>query len=159
MSRDASSRYARQSILPEIGSAGQQRLAASRVTVVGCGALGSTQAELLTRAGVGRLRLVDRDVVELHNLQRQVLFDERDAEAGLPKAVAAARRLQQINSTVQVEAMVLDVTHENIADLLQDADLVLDGTDNFETRLLKPSQNDRVSVLSIASSASGVNSV
>lgn len=127
-------RYARQTVFPGIGEAGQRKLLASRVAVVGVGALGTVIAQNLARAGVGFLRLCDRDFVEGHNLQRQVLFDEADAEAGAPKAVAAQAHLARINSEVQVEPVVADVTAENVRDLLQDVDLVLDGTDNFDTR-------------------------
>jgi molybdopterin-synthase adenylyltransferase len=130
----AASRYARQTVLGMIGSSGQQALARSTVVVVGCGALGSAQAELLARAGVGRLILVDRDVLELHNLQRQLLFDERDVRERMPKAAAAARRLTSVNSEITIEALVTDVTATSVVDLLQPADLVIDGTDNFETR-------------------------
>ncbi|QDU90564.1 Molybdopterin-synthase adenylyltransferase [Pirellulimonas nuda] len=129
-------RYSRQERFAPIGLAGQQRLAESRVLVVGVGALGSASAQLLVRAGVGFTRLLDRDVVELSNLQRQVLFDEADALAGAPKAVAAAQKLRGVNSQVAVEPVVGDLTHHNIAALAGDCDLVIDGTDNFETRLL-----------------------
>jgi adenylyltransferase/sulfurtransferase len=129
-------RYQRQSILPQIGAEGQGRLRAARVLVVGCGAIGSVAAEQLTRAGVGVLRIVDRDVVELTNLQRQVLFDESDAREGLPKAVAAARRLARINSDVSIEPHVADVDGENIETLVDAARLIIDGTDNVETRYL-----------------------
>ncbi|MBM4318951.1 MAG: thiazole biosynthesis adenylyltransferase ThiF [Deltaproteobacteria bacterium] len=129
-----SSRYARQAVLGVIGHAGQAALARSTVLVVGCGALGGTQAELLARAGVGRLILVDRDVLELHNLQRQLLFDEQDVRERMPKAAAAARRLRAINSEIVIEAQVTDVTATNVAELMRPADLVIDGTDNFETR-------------------------
>jgi adenylyltransferase/sulfurtransferase len=129
-------RYARQAVLKEIGAEGQAKLCQSAVLVVGCGALGCNQAQLLARAGVGRLRIVDRDFVELANLQRQVLFDEDDAAAALPKAEAARRRLARINSDVQVEAVVADVAPRNVEALVRGVDLVLDATDNFETRYL-----------------------
>ncbi|MHC4606723.1 MAG: ThiF family adenylyltransferase [Planctomycetota bacterium] len=129
-------RYSRQRVLREIGPRGQERLAASRILIVGCGALGSVQAELLVRAGVGNICIVDRDVVEMSNLQRQTLFDEEDAVAGIPKVVAAMRRLRTINSAVQIRGIVLDVLPENVEELVSDATLVLDGTDNFETRYL-----------------------
>jgi adenylyltransferase/sulfurtransferase len=129
-------RYCRQTALAVIGPEGQARVDASTVLIVGCGALGSAQAELLARAGVGRLVIVDRDVVELHNLQRQLLFDERDAGERAPKAVAAARRLRAINSDIEVEAVVADVTSINVERLVRAASVVLDGTDNFETRYL-----------------------
>ncbi len=106
------------------------------MAVVGCGALGANQAELLARAGVGFLRIIDRDYVELSNLQRQVLFDESDAAAGLPKAIAAARRIAAVNSQIAVDPLVVDITAENASELLGDIHLILDGTDNFETRYL-----------------------
>src|SRR5688500_12766933 len=123
-------------LLPQIGARGQDRLRVSRVLLVGCGALGSVVAEQLARAGVGTIRIADRDVVELTNLQRQVLFDEADAREGLPKAVAAARRLRRINSDVSVEPVVTDVDGENIEQLVDGVHLVIDGTDNVETRYL-----------------------
>jgi adenylyltransferase/sulfurtransferase len=129
-------RYTRQSTLSEIGEHGQRQLLASSVAVLGCGALGTHIADGLVRAGVGHVRLIDRDLIELSNLQRQVLFDEEDVAAGLPKAVAAADKLRKINSQVQVEPVVTDVNPDNVEALLSDVDLVLDGTDNFETRLL-----------------------
>jgi molybdopterin/thiamine biosynthesis adenylyltransferase len=129
-------RYSRQILFAGIGDEGQQRLLDARVLVVGCGALGSFQAGALARAGIGFLRIIDRDYVELSNLQRQWLFDECDAELSLPKAIAAARKLAAINRDVQVEPVVADLTASNVDDFLGDVDLVLDGTDNFETRYL-----------------------
>ncbi|HXG68240.1 MAG TPA: ThiF family adenylyltransferase [Blastocatellia bacterium] len=129
-------RYSRQILFPEVGEEGQARLARSKAILIGCGALGGVQAETLARAGVGRLVLVDRDFVEESNLQRQITFEESDARDRLPKAVAAARRLSRVNSTIKIEPVVTDVNYENIADLIADADVVLDGTDNFETRYL-----------------------
>ncbi len=157
-------RYHRQMLLPQIGEAGQRKLGAARVLLVGCGALGTVIAEQLVRAGVGFLRIADRDIVELTNLQRQVLFDEQDVREGLPKAVAAARRLGKINSSVRVDARVVDVHAGNVEELVQigvhesgsgfrvpgsgaripepgtrdpePVDLILDGTDNVETRYL-----------------------
>jgi adenylyltransferase/sulfurtransferase len=129
-------RYSRQVRFPGLGEAGQERLLASRVTICGCGALGTVLANHLARAGVGRIRIVDRDFIETHNLQRQVLFDEQDVADNLPKAEAAARKLRAINSTIAVEPVVTDIDHTNILDLVGDADLILDGTDNFETRYL-----------------------
>ena len=129
-------RYARQAVLEVIGREGQRKLADGAVLIVGCGALGSVQAELLARAGVGRILLVDRDVLELHNLQRQLLFDERDVRERMPKASAAARRLRGVNSGITIEEAIADVTAANIEQLLQKADLALDGTDNIETRYL-----------------------
>ena len=130
------SRYSRQVLFPPVGDEGQSRLSASRLLLVGCGALGSNLANTLVRAGVGFLRIVDRDYIELNNLQRQVLFDEDDIAAGLPKAEAASRKLSRINSDVQVEAIVADANYRNIERLAEGADLLLDGTDNFETRYL-----------------------
>jgi molybdopterin/thiamine biosynthesis adenylyltransferase len=129
-------RYSRQVLFPGIGSEGQTKLAAARVAIVGCGAIGTCVAGLLARAGVGRLRIIDRDYVEPSNLQRQSLFDEADAAESLPKAVAAARRIATFNSEVEVRAEVADLTPENIHSLLHDQDLLLDATDNFETRYL-----------------------
>jgi adenylyltransferase/sulfurtransferase len=129
-------RYHRQTLLPQIGDAGQRRLGAARVLLVGCGALGTVIADQLVRAGVGFIRIADRDLVELTNLQRQVLFDESDATAGLPKAVAAARRLAAINSSVTIEPHVVDVHGGNVESLMDGVDLLLDGTDNVETRYL-----------------------
>ena len=129
-------RYARQMIHPAIGEAGQRRLAAGRVLLVGCGALGTHIADGLARAGVGYLRVVDRDFIELNNLQRQVLFDEDDLARGLPKAVAAAGKLRRINSSVAVEPIVDDANAGNIAALVDGVDVLVDGTDNFETRYL-----------------------
>ena len=119
-----------------MGVDGQRRVRAAKVAVVGCGALGSVQAESMARAGVGSLRLIDRDFVEWTNLQRQFLFDERDAAEAMPKAAAAARRLATVNSDVALEPMVTDLTATNAADLLDGIDLILDGSDNFETRYL-----------------------
>ena len=129
-------RYSRQVLFPGIGPEGQKRLAAAHVAVVGCGATGSAIASLLARAGVGRLRIVDRDYVEPSNLQRQSLFDESDAAESLPKAIAAARKIAAFNSSIVVEPHVADLTPENIEELLARIELVLDGTDNFETRYL-----------------------
>ena len=130
------SRYNRQTQFHGIGEEGQRRLLSATVLVLGCGGLGSHVAENLARAGVGRLILVDRDVVELSNIHRQGLFDERDAEAKTPKAEAAATRLARINSTIKIETKVLNVNRDNIEELVRAADLVVDGTDNMETRYL-----------------------
>lgn len=129
-------RYSRQILLPEIGPEGQKRLGSSRLAVVGCGALGSAIAALLVRAGVASLCIIDRDFVEPSNLQRQLLFDEADAKAALPKAIAAERHLRATNAEVEVEGIVADVTPRNVEQLLAERDLILDGTDNFETRFL-----------------------
>src|SRR3989454_7165128 len=127
-------RYIRQTILPEIGPEGQAKLSAATVAMIGLGALGTVSAGLLARAGVGRLRLIDRDVVELNNLQRQVLFDEGDVD--LPKADVAARKLRAVNSSVAVEGIAKDVHAANIESLVDGADLVVDGADNMELRFL-----------------------
>ena len=129
-------RYSRQVLFHGIGAEGQQRLATARVAIVGCGATGSAVASLLARAGVGTLRIIDRDYVEPSNLQRQSLFDESDAAESIPKAIAAARKIAAFNSQIVVEPQVADLTPANIAGLLEGFDLVLDGTDNFETRYL-----------------------
>ena len=129
-------RYSRQTVLPQVGRAGQEKLAGATVVIMGVGALGSAMAEMLARAGTGTLRLADRDYLELHNLQRQSLYTEADVESGLPKAAAAARHIGEINSAVVAEPWVADVTPDNVLDLLQGAALVLDGTDNLQTRYL-----------------------
>ena len=133
---DDLSRYHRQTLLPGFGEAGQRRLGRSTAIILGCGALGSMSAELLARAGVGRLVIVDRDFVEITNLQRQVLFDEQDVNNAIPKAEAARNRLAGINSTVRVTAVVDDLNHGNIARHAAGADILVDGLDNFETRYL-----------------------
>jgi adenylyltransferase/sulfurtransferase len=129
-------RYHRQALLPGFGPEGQRRLLSSTALVLGCGALGSAAADLLARAGVGRLVIVDRDYVELTNLQRQVLFDENDVAEALPKAEAARRKLARINSGVEVVAVVDDLNHRNIERYAAGADVLVDGLDNFETRYL-----------------------
>jgi adenylyltransferase/sulfurtransferase len=129
-------RYARQIRYPPIGEDGQRRLLASRAVICGCGALGTVLANTLARSGVGFLRIVDRDFLETNNLQRQVLFDEEDVAAQLPKAIAAANKLRRINSQIAIEPVVADVNHTNIESLCRDVDILLDGTDNFETRFL-----------------------
>lgn len=129
-------RHVRQERLPQVGAAGQRRLGASRVAIVGCGATGSRMAELLARAGVGHLRLIDRDIVELSNLQRQALYTTADAEAVEPKAAAAARALTAIDPGLRVESHVEDLEARNAGELLAGVDLVLDGTDNFPTRMV-----------------------
>ncbi|MDD5544443.1 MAG: ThiF family adenylyltransferase [Acidobacteriia bacterium] len=129
-------RYSRQILFERIGAAGQERLARSRVVIIGIGALGALSTELCARAGMGSLVLVDRDFVEESNLQRQVLFDEQDARSHLPKAVAAEKKIRAINSAIQIRGLVLDANSSNIEHLVRNASLVLDGTDNFETRFL-----------------------
>ncbi len=129
-------RYSRQILFPGIGSEGQKKLLNSRVLIIGCGALGASHAEMLARAGVGKLRIVDRDFVEYTNLQRQTLFKEADAENRIPKAAAAKLRIAEINSEIDVESIVTDVNNSNIEALIEDCNLVLDGTDNFQVRYL-----------------------
>jgi adenylyltransferase/sulfurtransferase len=129
-------RYSRQILFEGIGASGQQRLMDSRAVIIGCGALGAVQAETLARAGVGHITLVDRDFVEESNLQRQIMFEESDAAERLPKAIAASRRIARVNSSIRVEPVVTDVNFENIEEVIEGADAVLDGTDNFETRFL-----------------------
>src|SRR5437879_9826918 len=129
-------RYSRQMRFYGIGEDDQRRLLDSHVTLCGCGALGIVLANVLDRAGVGHVRIVDRDFIETNNLQRQVLFDEHDVAENLPKAEAAARKLGAINSAVYVEPVVTDIDRTNIVELVQAADLILDGTDNFEIRYL-----------------------
>ena len=129
-------RYIRQIRYRPLGEAGQRRLGASRALVCGCGALGNILANTLVRAGVGSVRIVDRDFVETNNLQRQMLFTEQDVAAGLPKAIAAARELRKFNSQVEIEPIVADVDHTNVEELCDGVDVIVDGTDNFETRFL-----------------------
>ena len=129
-------RYSRQILFSGIGTEGQSRLAQSRILIIGCGALGTAQAESLARAGVGTLRIVDRDFIEFSNLQRQTMFTESDAAERLPKVVAAANHLREINSEIVVEPEIADVNYSNIERLILDCDLVIDGTDNFATRYL-----------------------
>jgi adenylyltransferase/sulfurtransferase len=129
-------RYSRQILFPPIGKSGQEKLSNSRVLIVGCGALGCSHAETLTRAGIGFLRIVDRDFVEFSNLQRQTLFSETDSKEKLPKAIAAKVRLAEINSEIEIEPIVAEVNYSNIENLIKDCDLILDGTDNFQTRYL-----------------------
>src|SRR5258708_7789751 len=136
MNSELDDRYSRQVLFPGIGAAGQRELKARQVVIVGCGATGSVLAALLARAGVGTLRIIDRDYVEPSNLQRQSLFDEADAAESLPKAIAAARKIAAFNSQIVVEPKVADLTPANADELLGGSHLVLDGTDNFETRYL-----------------------
>jgi len=129
-------RYSRQVLFAGVGREGQRRLLESSAVVVGCGAIGAATAQLLARAGAGRLRVIDRDFVEPSNLQRQALFDEQDAQEALPKAAAAERKLRSLNAEIRIEGVVADLTPENAQELLGGFDLILDGTDNFETRFL-----------------------
>src|SRR5712692_7778734 len=136
MKPELDERYSRQALFAGIGAEGQRRLLQSRVAIVGCGATGSTLASLLARAGVGTLRIIDRDYVESSNLQRQMLFDEADAAESLPKAIAACRKIAAVNSQIVTDPHVSDLRPENAQDLLGGVELILDGTDNFETRYL-----------------------
>ena len=129
-------RYSRQTLFTPISKEGQERLRASSVAIIGCGALGTFLGNNLCRAGVGHLVIADRDFIELNNLQRQILFDEDDLARHLPKAIAAAEKLRGVNSEVKIEALVEDINADGIESLVQDVDLVLDATDNFETRYL-----------------------
>jgi adenylyltransferase/sulfurtransferase len=129
-------RYHRQTLLPGFGEEGQKKLLGSTALVVGCGALGTVIANMLARAGVGHLRVVDRDFIEITNLQRQILFNEDDVEQGIPKAVAAKQKIARINSQIEVEAIVDDINHTNIEKLAAGCDIMIDGVDNFETRYL-----------------------
>ena len=129
-------RYSRQALFPGIGKRGQERIGCGHAVVVGCGALGSAISTILARAGVGRLRIIDRDFIEIHNLQRQVLFDEDDIRDGLPKAVAAERYLKRVNSSIEIEGIVADIHYANIEGFVAGADIILDGSDNLETRFL-----------------------
>jgi adenylyltransferase/sulfurtransferase len=129
-------RYSRQILFPGIGEAGQRKLLAAHAAIVGCGAIGAAAAGLLARAGVGTLTLIDRDYVEWSNLQRQILFEEDDAREGLPKAEAARRAISRFSAATRIEARIVDLVPEDIRDLLAGADLILDATDNFETRYL-----------------------
>jgi molybdopterin/thiamine biosynthesis adenylyltransferase len=136
MNSEQREKYSRQILFAGIGAEGQEKLLGASVVLAGCGALGTVVANLLVRAGIGRLRIIDRDFVEPSNLQRQTLFEEADAREALPKAVAAERRLRAINSDARVEGIVADLTAENCVELLGGFELILDGTDNFQTRLL-----------------------
>lgn len=136
MTGEQRERYSRQILFAGIGEDGQERLLHAHAAIVGCGALGTFQAAALARAGVGRLTIVDRDYIEPSNLQRQWLFEESDAAEALPKALAASRRLARINSSVEVRGIIADLTPSNIEELLGQAQVILDGTDNFETRYL-----------------------
>jgi len=129
-------KYSRQILFAGVGREGQERLLNSRVTVIGCGALGAMQIETLARAGVGHLRVVDRDFVEESNLQRQIMFEEQDVADKLPKAIAVEQRVRRINSDIDIEAIVADVNYTNVEEIIEPSDLVIDGTDNFETRFL-----------------------
>lgn len=129
-------RYSRQMLFRPIGEVGQKKLLEKHVLLIGCGALGSANAENLARAGVGKLTLIDRDYVELSNLQRQQLFTERDVVEQIPKAIAAKSRLEDVNSSIEIDAHVIDATNLTLQPLLKDVDLVIDATDNFDTRFL-----------------------
>ncbi len=132
----ATDRYSRQILFPGIGKEGQRKLGNSSVAIIGCGALGTVIAAILVRAGAGKIKIIDRDFIEYHNLQRQVLFDEDDIRNQLPKAIAAERHLKKVNSSLEIEGIVADVNYTNIERLIRGADLILDGLDNRETRFL-----------------------
>lgn len=136
MNSEQSEKYSRQILFPGIGAEGQEKILAASAVLVGCGALGTVTANLLVRAGLGCLRIIDRDFVELSNLQRQTLFEEVDARELLPKAIAAERRLHAINSDARIEGVVADLVPENVEEFLAGFTVIIDGTDNFETRLL-----------------------
>jgi adenylyltransferase/sulfurtransferase len=129
-------RYSRQVLFPPIGAEGQKKLSKSSAVIIGCGALGTVLASILVRAGVGNIKIVDRDFIELHNLQRQVLFDEDDIINQLPKAIAAEQHLRKVNSEITIQGIVADVNYTNIEKLVNGTDLILDGLDNRETRFL-----------------------
>ena len=134
--KNLSDRYSRQILIPEIGQIGQERLSKASVLIAGCGGLGTVLANSMVRIGVNKVRIIDKDYVELDNLPRQILFDEEDMKNKTPKAVAAANKLRVINSETNIEPVVGELTSKNIEELMKDVDLVLDGTDNFETRFL-----------------------
>lgn len=148
-------RYSRQILFQPIGANGQRKIRDATITIVGCGALGSFQAEALARAGIGSLRLIDRDYVDFSNLQRQWLYSEADASNETPKAIAASRRLQDLNRDVQVSSFVADLTPSNAEELLSGCDLILDGTDNFETRYLLNDTSVKLSIPWIYGAAVG----
>jgi molybdopterin-synthase adenylyltransferase len=133
---NSSKRYSRQFVFPEIGEAGQKRIKNSLAVVLGCGGLGTAIASGLVRAGVGTVRIIDRDYVELSNLQRQNLFDEEDIRSHLPKAIAAKEHLKKVNSEIEIQGLVADVSRSNIEALVEGADVILDAFDNFAVRLL-----------------------
>ena len=130
------SRYKCQTLLKEIGIDGQKKISESSVCILGVGATGSVVANNLVRSGVGKIKLIDRDFVELSNLQRQLLYDEKDVEKVAPKSVAAKDKLEKINSNVEIESIILDITAKNIMEQVEGYDLIIDGTDNFQTRFL-----------------------
>jgi len=129
-------RYSKQMLFDEIGEEGQRRLSKAKVVVIGCGALGTVVANNLTRSGVGYIRIVDRDYIELSNLQRQILFDEEDIENNLPKVIAAEYKLKKINSCITIDSIIKDVNSSNIVSICKDMDLILDATDNLNIRYL-----------------------
>ena len=136
LDRQLRNRYSRQTMFPAIGEEGQAKLGNGNVVIIGCGALGTNIATYLVRAGIGSIKIVDRDFIEYHNLQRQVLFDEDDVVNQLPKAVAAERHLKKVNSSVEIMGIVADANYTNIEGFCSDADVILDGLDNLETRFL-----------------------
>ncbi|HEY4710520.1 MAG TPA: ThiF family adenylyltransferase [Candidatus Acidoferrales bacterium] len=159
MNRESLEKYSRQILFAGIGEAGQEKILEASAVLVGCGALGTVVANLLVRAGIGRLRIIDRDFVERSNLQRQMLFEEADAADALPKAVAAERRLRAVNSDVEIEGVVADLTPNNATDILSGFPLILDGTDNFETRFLVNDAAISLGVPWIYAAAVGSNGV
>jgi adenylyltransferase/sulfurtransferase len=139
-------RYYKQTLLPQIGADGQEKLAESTVVIAGCGALGTSLANTMVRSGVGNVVIIDRDYIDYDNLPRQMLFDEEDIRKGLPKSVAAAEKLRLVNSSVNITPVVADLTSSNIEELFKGADLILDGTDNFETRFLINEASDKMNI-------------
>jgi len=146
MSDSQNNRYYKQTLLPQIGADGQEKLAGSTVVIVGCGALGTSLANTMVRSGVGNVVIIDRDYIDYDNLPRQILFDEEDIRKGLPKSVAAAEKLRRVNSSVNITPVVADLTSANIEELFAGADLILDGTDNFETRFLINEASDKMKI-------------
>ena len=139
-------RYSRQELVRNIGKEGQRKISQNSVVLIGCGALGTHVANILVRAGIRKLTIIDRDFIEIHNLQRQILFNEEDIVNGLPKAVAAKNHLEKINSEVEIKPIVTDVNFTNIENLLEDSNVVIDGTDNFSTRYLINEACDKLSI-------------
>ncbi|HPS86143.1 MAG TPA: ThiF family adenylyltransferase [Spirochaetota bacterium] len=139
-------RYYKQTLLPQIGADGQEMLGGSTVVIAGCGALGTSLANTMVRSGVGNVVIIDRDYIDYDNLPRQILFDEEDIRKGLPKSVAAAEKLRLVNSSVNITPVVADLTSSNIEELIKGADLILDGTDNFETRFLINEASDKMKI-------------
>ena len=146
MTADQTDRYYKQTLLPQIGADGQELISESTVVIAGCGALGTSLANIMVRSGVGNVVIIDRDYIDYDNLPRQILFDEEDIRKGLPKSVAAAEKLRLVNSSVNITPVVADLTSSNVEYLLKGADLILDGTDNFETRFLINEACDKMKI-------------